>query len=265
MIQRNALFDYSMLLAFDIGNTNIVVGCFKDEKLLFEFRLKTEAGRTIDEYEAILFSLFDRKLGAGYSISRCIISSVVPPVTPDVVALVQRVLKIEPLVIGPGIKTGISVKTTEPSAVGADRIVNSVAGRDLFGTPLLVVDFGTATSFDYVNSNGEYEGGVIAPGLNVALDSLVRHTAKLPRIELSWPKTVIGRNTVGAMQSGAVIGYVAMVDGLIERIQAEVGPIPHLVATGGLGSLVTKHSARLKKYEPHLTLHGMRIIADLNR
>jgi type III pantothenate kinase len=254
-----------MLLAFDIGNTNIVVGCFEGQKLLFEFRLKTEAGRTIDEYEAILFSLFDRKLGQGYTISRCIISSVVPPVTPDIVSLVTRVLKIEPIIVGPGIKTGLAIKTTEPGAVGADRIVNSVAGRELFGAPVLIVDFGTATSFDFVNAQGEYEGGIIAPGLNVALDSLVRNTAKLPRIELSWPKTVIGKNTVGAMQSGAVIGYVAMVDGLIDRVQAEVGKIPHLVATGGLGSLITKHSARVTKYEPHLTLHGMRIIASLNQ
>ena len=253
-----------MLLAFDIGNTNIVVGCFEGQKLLFEFRLKTEAGRTIDEYEAILFSLFDRKLAKGYTISRCIISSVVPPVTPDIVSLVRAVLKIEPLVVGPGIKTGISIKSTDPAAVGADRIVNSVAGRELFGSPVLIVDFGTATSFDYVNAQGDYEGGIIAPGLNVALDSLVRNTAKLPRIELSWPKTVIGKNTVGAMQSGAVIGYVAMVDGLIDRVLEEVGPINHLVATGGLGSLITKHSARVTEYEPHLTLHGMRIIASLN-
>jgi len=254
-----------MLLAIDIGNTNIVVGCFKGESLLFEFRLKTEPGRTIDEYEALLFALFDRKLGKNYKFSRCVISSVVPPVTPDIIDLVRDDLKIEPIIIGPGIKTGIAIKTTEPAAVGADRIVNALAGRELLGCPLLVVDFGTATSFDYVNANGEYEGGIIAPGINISLESLVRHTAKLPRIELSWPKTVIGKNTVSAMQSGAVIGYVAMVDGLIDRIQAEVGPIPHLVATGGLGGLITKHSSRLTNYDPILTLQGMRLIANLNQ
>lgn len=253
-----------MLLAFDIGNTNIVAGCFSGPELLCEFRLKTDTGRTIDEYAALLFPLIERKLGCDLKFSQCLISSVVPPLTQDICALVSRDLAISPLVVGPGIKTGVAIKTAEPAAVGADRIVNSVAVKELFGVPALVVDFGTATTFDFVSRSGSYEGGVIVPGVQISLDGLVRNTAKLPKVELSWPETVIGKSTVAAMQSGSVIGYTCMVDGLIDRITAEVGEVAHIIATGGLGSLFAKHSKRIRGYEPHLTLHGLRIIAELN-
>lgn len=253
-----------MLIVFDIGNTNIVVGCFDGNELMAQFRLATNAVRTNDEYFAILDSLLQREFGAKYSFKACIISSVVPPLTPQIVRLVKDAFALDAILVGPGIKTGVQIKISEPTTVGADRVVNSVAVKELYGTPALVVDFGTATSFDYVSKEGNYEGGIIAPGVLSALDGLVRNTAKLPRIELEWPKSLIGKGTVHAMQVGSVVGYVCMVDGLIERIIAEVGTINHIVATGGLGELFTKHSSKIKHYDAHLTLKGLRILADIN-
>lgn len=254
-----------MLLAFDIGNTNIVVGCFEADRLVFEFRLKSDTGRTVDEYAALLFSLFDRHFGSRVSFESAIVCSVVPPLTLDIVQLLKERFSVNPLVVGPGIKTGIAIKMSEPSTVGADRVVNGVAARELYGKPALVVDFGTATTFDYVSAAGDYEGGVIAPGLVVSLESLVSKTSKLPRIELVWPKTVIGKTTVGAMQSGSLIGYVCMVDGVIDHILQEVGPIEHIIATGGTGEIVSSHSQRIRCFDATLTLKGMRIIAGLNK
>lgn len=253
-----------MLLVFDIGNTNIVVGGSNGSDLVFEFRLKTDPGRTVDEYAAMLYSLLDRQPEPFKKPSACVISSVVPPVTPDIVRLVRDRFGIEALVVGPGVKTGLSINTTDPAAVGSDRVVNAVAAKTLFGTPALVVDFGTATSFDVVSKEGNYEGGIIAPGPNTALDALVRNTAKLPRIEMAWPKSVIGKNTVSAMQAGVVVGYACLVDGLIDKIIAEQGPIQHIVATGGLGRLFAAHSSRISSYDPHLTLKGLLTIAKLN-
>lgn len=253
-----------MLLAFDIGNTNIVVGGFDGEKLLFELRLKTDQGRTIDEYAVMLLSLIERRLGSNPKFDGCIVSSVVPPLTPDICRMAKVHFGLEAMIVGPGIKTGLSIKTADPGAVGADRIVNAVAAKELYGLPAIAVDFGTATSFDYVSAGGAYEGGVIAPGAVVAMESLVRNTAKLPRIELVWPKSVIGKGTVAAMQAGTVVGYVCMVDGLIQRMIQEVGPVEHVVATGGLGKLFAAHSSCIKSYDPHLTLTGLRIIAGMN-
>lgn len=253
-----------MLLVFDIGNTNIVIGGFVGQTLAFEFRLKTDAGRTVDEYAGILYSLLDHQATEFRQPTACVISSVVPPVTPDIIRLVKERFNLDPVVVGPGIKTGLSIKTADPAAVGSDRVVNAVAAKILFGAPALVVDFGTATSFDYVSSDGNYEGGIIAPGPQTALDALVRNTAKLPRIEMVWPKSIVGKSTVTAMQSGIIVGYTCLVDGLIDRIINEVGPIRSIIATGGLGRLFAEHSSRIKSYEPHLTLTGLRLIAELN-
>lgn len=253
-----------MLLTIDLGNTNIVFGGFEEKELIFQFRLKTETGRTVDEYSAILLTLLAQQSAIKRSFSKAIVCSVVPPLTPVVIELVRRIGKVEPLVVGPGIKTGLLINLAEPASVGSDRVVNAVAAKELFGCPALVVDFGTATSFDYISAKGAYEGGAIAPGALGALDSLVRSTAKLPRIELNWPKSVIGKSTVAAMQVGTVIGYSNLVDGLIKDIQAEVGPIAHIVATGGLGEMFATHSHIIKAYDEHLTLKGMRIIADMN-
>lgn len=253
-----------MLLAIDIGNTNIVVGGFTGEELLFEYRLKTDTGKTIDEYAVLLLSLLQQRFSAGYQFSSCVICSVVPPMTPDIVQLVRSRFSLEPLVVGPGIRSGIKIRTPDPSSVGADRVVNALAARERYGAPAIVVDFGTATTFDIVSAEGNYEGGVIAPGAAVAMEALVRQTAKLPRIELSWPTQVVGKTTVTAMQSGTVLGYACLVDGLIERIADEVGEPKVVVATGGLGKLFAEHCARILQYDPHLTLHGMRLIAEAN-
>lgn len=253
-----------MLVAFDIGNTNIVIGCFDGKEIRSEFRLKTDPGRTLDEYAALLIPLFERSLGRDRKFSKAIVSSVVPPITPHIVSYLEDHFSLKPIIIGPGVKTGLPINMADPSSVGSDRIVNAVAAKALFGTPALVIDFGTATSFDIVSAQGSYEGGIIAPGVAVALDSLVRNTAKLPRIELAWPQSAIGKSTVSAMQIGSVMGYVCMVDGLIDRLTAELGKIDHIIATGGLGDLMTQHSARIRHYDPHLTLKGMQIIAGLN-
>ena len=253
-----------MLIVFDVGNTNTVLGCFKGEDLLFELRLKTDKARTVDEYIAALVTLLERKLGQDFKVAGCVVSSVVPPVTADILKVSRAMFGVEPLVVGPGIKSGIVVKVQEPASVGADRIANAVAAKELYGAPALVIDFGTATSFDVVSSSGCYEGGVIAPGPRTALESLVRNTSKLPHIELTWPKTVIGKNTVACMQSGIVVGYVSLVDGLIDRILAEMGEVKQVIGTGGLGRLFVEHSSRISMYDPYLTLKGLRILARLN-
>ncbi len=255
-----------MLLCFDVGNTNTVIGCFDGEALKGEIRISTSRERTIDEYSSLVLTLLTQKVQAKpTAFNAAIISSVVPPLTPVFTTMVEDLFGIKPLIVGPGIKTGLAMRVSEPASVGADRIVNSVAVRELFGAPALVVDFGTATSFDYVNKSGEYEGGAIAPGIHVSLDSLARNTAKLPRIEVAWPKTIVGKNTIAAMQSGTVVGYLCMVEGLIARFEEEIGEIKHVVATGGLGGLFTEHSKRISRYEPNLTLHGLRLIAQLNK
>jgi type III pantothenate kinase len=253
-----------VLLAFDIGNTNIVVGGFEGKELQFEFRLKTDAGRTIDEYGAILLTLFSERLGKKFGFRSCAVCSVVPSLTADIVRFAESKLDLKTLVIGPGTKTGLPIKISEPASVGADRVVNAVAAKELFGCPSLVIDFGTATSFDLVGPKGTFEGGVIAPGLQTSLDALVRNTAKLPKIELTWPTSLVGKSTVAAMQVGAIAGYHYLIDGLINGIIEEVGPIKHIIATGGLGAVFKEHSKLIKVYDPHLTLKGVQIVASLN-
>lgn len=253
-----------MLLTVDIGNTNIVFGVFKGEDLLGEFRIKTELARTIDEYVAFLLPVFERKLGKNPSFKGAIISSVVPPITDTLSQVVKEAFSLDCLVVGPGIKTGVQVKVDDPKAVGADRIVNSIAVKKLYGSPALVVDFGTATTFDYVSADGSYEGGIIAPGVALSVEALVRNTSRLPKVELQWPASVIGKNTIAAMQSGSMIGYVCMVEGLIERIRKEKGELKHIVTTGGLGRVLADHSKVISNYDPHLTLKGLKIIFEAN-
>jgi type III pantothenate kinase len=253
-----------MLLVFDIGNTNTVVGVFDKEELLCELRLKTDTGRTIDEYRVILFQLLKEKLGSNLKFSICVLSSVVPALSPIFMQLIKEGFNITPIVIGPGVKTGMHIRLSEPTTVGADRVVNAVAAKALFGYPVIVVDFGTATSFDVVGIDGHYEGGIIAPGIQVALEGLVRRTAQLPSIELSWPKNIIGKTTVQAMQSGVLVGYVCMVDGLIAKLKQELKNCKTVIATGGLGGLIASHSNEIKTYEKNLTLIGLKIIAEMN-
>ena len=252
-----------MLLCVDIGNTNIVLGLFDGAKILSEWRLETNLRRTSDEYCVTLRQLF-QEMSLASGPTQAIISSVVPPLTAVLLECINALFRVEALVVGPGIKTGLALKVKEPTAVGADRVVNSVAVRELYGQPAIVVDFGTATTFDYVGPEGAYEGGVIAPGMRLSLEALVSNTAKLPRIELRWPNSVIGKDTVSAMQAGVMCGYVAMVDGLIQTIISEVGTIKHIVATGGLGKMCVEHSKFVKIYDGQLTLRGMQLLAALN-
>lgn len=253
-----------MLLAFDIGNTNISVGGFIGEELKFHFQLKTDVDRTLDEYSALLMSIFQQRVSPGEKVEKGIISSVVPPLTQNIQCLIEKFFDIEPLVVGPGVKTGISVSTTDPSGVGADRVVNAVAAKNFYGTPAFVVDFSTATSIDYVSTDGAYAGGIIMPGLRISLDALVERTAQLPRIDIAWPKHVIGRNTREAMQSGAVLGYVSMVEGVLSRASAEVGGVRNVIVTGDLGELFVEHSEQYKIFDQFLTLKGLQVIAGLN-
>ena len=254
-----------MLLAFDIGNTNTVVGVFEGEELAAEFRLKTDRRRTLDEY----FVLFNAFLAGRFErrpvCEAAVISSVVPPITDLFVRLASERLGVKVLVVEPGIKTGISIKTLNPGAVGADRVVNAVAAKCFYGLPALVIDFGTATSFDYIDADSNYLGGIIASGIEISMEALVSNTAKLPRIELTWPEQALGRDTVAAMQSGTVLGYHYLVEGLIERLSQEVGPFAKVVATGGLGALMAAHSKRIQVFDPYLTLKGMQHLWRLNQ
>lgn len=254
-----------MLVVCDVGNTNVVFGFFEGESLVSRFRLKSDPGRTVDEYRALLHSFRSQSGLPALASDGAIVASVVPPITQTVLDSIAGVFGVVPSQVGPGVRTGLAIRTKEPTAVGADRIVNAVAAKQLYGAPAIVVDFGTATSVDYINSDGEYEGGAIAPGLQTSLEALVEHTAKLPRIEIHWPSSMIGRTTTEAMQVGAVVGYVSMVDGLLERQLAEVGSIRWVVGTGGIGHLLCEHSKYLTTYDADLTLKGLAIIARRNR
>jgi type III pantothenate kinase len=254
-----------MLMAVDIGNTNIVLGVFEKGVLLKQFRLQTDLGRTEDEYGATIDSLLRYGLGDSYSFSQAVICSVVPPLTPIFQLFFSDKLKIKALVVGPGMKTGVSIHIDDPRSVGADRVINALAARTLYGAPALVIDFGTAISFDYIGSDGSYQGSVIAPGVETSVTALSERAAKLPMIELSWPSSIIGKNTVAAMQSGSVVGAVCMVDGMIDHIESERGKLLHVIATGAVeGEVVAKHSKRIKHFDSSLTLKGMQIVATLN-
>lgn len=252
------------LLAVDIGNTQIAIGGFDGPTLAFEFHLKTDPGRSSDEYAALLLPLIQQQGRALGAFESGILCSVVPNITAVFEDLFARYFKIQPLVIGPGVKTGLAIKAIDSAAVGADRIANAVAVRNLFGAPALVVDFGTATSIDVIGKEGSYLGGVIAPGVLTSLEGLVGRAARLPFVELSWPKQIVGKTTSSAMQSGLMDGHACMIDGLISKIEKEVGVCSYVVGTGSLASLFEGHCQRISHFRVDLTLQGMRLIADQN-
>lgn len=254
-----------MLLAIDVGNTNIVIGAYDGTRLLASWRIATEVQRQADEYAVLLRGLSE--LG-GVSLAQVrgvALASVVPPLTETFRALARQYLRVEPLVVEPGIRTGVRVRVDNPREVGADRIVNALAAQQLYGTPAIVIDLGTATTFDAVSAEGDYLGGAIAPGIQVALEALVGRTSRLQRIELARPKTAIGRNTVAAMQSGLLFGYVGLVEGLIDRFQQELGGDAKVIATGGLARLIAAETPKIQVVNPELTLEGLRLIYELNR
>jgi type III pantothenate kinase len=263
-----------MLLAIDIGNTNIALGLFGplpqgpsigDAPLRADWRLETRAARTADEYAALLSELFRLAGLEMRAVTAVIVSSVVPPVLFPIEQLCRRHLHVEPIVVGPGTKTGMPILYENPREVGADRIVNAVAAHKRWPGGAIVVDFGTATTFDVVTSRGEYAGGVIAPGLTVSADALFAATAKLPRVEIVRPKTAIGRNTVASMQAGIVFGYAGLVDAIVDRIKAEVDFSPRVVGTGGLASLIAKDARTIDECDDMLTLQGLALIYERNR
>lgn len=253
-----------MLLALDVGNTNIVLGVFDGEQLVADFRLHTDARATGDELGLTISGLL-RNHGIELSgISQVVVSSVVPSLHRSVHELVLRYFGIEPLLVGPGVRTGMRILYDDPRQVGADRIVNAIAALRRYGGPAVLVDLGTATTFDALTASGDYLGGAIAPGMLISLDALVNRAAKLNRIDPVAPPSVIGRTTTASMQAGLVFGYVGLIEGIVTRMKAELGPGTRVIATGGLADLIAEQTDCIDVVDQRLTLDGLRLIAELN-
>jgi type III pantothenate kinase len=252
----------SNILVIDVGNTNVVLGVYTDDKLVSSWRLATARDRTADEY-----GILTKQLVAGSysgSLDGAILGSVVPPLNSSLSWMINHYFGVDPLFVEPGVKTGIAIHVDNPQEVGADRIVNCVAAHEEFGGPTIIVDFGTATTLDLVTADAKYVGGVIAPGLNISAEALFARAARLTRVDIRRPPSVVGTNTVVNMQSGLYFGYLSLVDGLIARIKDEVRGIKKVVATGGLATLFADDSEHIDVIDPELTLKGLKIIWDRN-
>jgi type III pantothenate kinase len=254
-----------MLLVLDVGNTQTVLGVYEDSELRVSWRISTDIRKSSDEYWVVLRSLFREADLDTNAIDGVCISTVVPPLQGVIEEVCDRYFKIVPVIVEPGIKTGLSILYDNPREVGADRIVNSVAGIQLYGCPLIIVDFGTATTFDAVSEKAQYLGGAIFPGIGISAEALFQRTAKLPRVELVAPKSVIGKDTVASIKSGVIFGYAELVDGMVRRIRKEMEGIPKVLATGGHADIIAHHSEEIEIVDPLLTLVGLRILYEKNR
>lgn len=255
-----------MILVIDVGNTNIVIGVYNGTDLLAYWRLQTDKDRTSDELGITVSNLFKYENLDSAAITAVIVSSVVPPIMYSLEHAIRKYFKLEPMIVDSGINTGISLNVDNPNEVGADRIVNAAAAVELYGSPVIIVDFGTATTFCSINSKGEFLGGAICPGIKISTEALYQKAAKLPRIELAKPETVISKNTVSAMQSGIFYGYVGQVDYIVSRMKEELAEKDiKVVATGGLARLIASESKQIQYTNSLLTLEGLRILYEKNR
>lgn len=253
------------LLAVDIGNSNTVVGLFKNSKLARSWRLTTVRERTSDEHGVLVKNLLELSGYDGLKMDGIAISCVVPPLLPSIRQMSTAYFDCEPFVVQPGIKTGMPILYEHPQEVGADRIVNAVAGFQKYGGPCIVIDLGTATTFDAVSAKGEYLGGIIAPGIMISAEALFQRAAKLPRVEIKEPPEVIGRNTVSAIQSGIFYGYLGLIEKIVSLLKEQQGNSTITIATGGLAPLISKGTSCIQHTEPDLILHGLQILYDMNR
>lgn len=253
-----------MIFVLDVGNTNIVLGVYDGDQLKYHWRIGTNRQSTEDEYGMVVKQLFSYEGLSTKDINGIIISSVVPPIMYALEKMCKKYFSIPPMVIGPGIKTGLNIKSDNPKEVGADRIVNAVAAIEKYGAPLIIVDFGTATTYCYINEEKQYLGGAIAPGIGISTEALYTRASKLPRIEIVKPKEIIGKNTVSAMQSGILYGYVGQVEGIVNRMKDQSKENPKVIATGGLAPLIADESTVIDTVDPFLTLVGLKMIYEKN-
>lgn len=254
-----------MLLAIDVGNTNIALGVFEGEELRATWRIATDVQRMPDDYAVLILNLLHHQGIDIVDIKDGAISCVVPPLTTTFTEMFQKYFNITPLVVGPGVKTGIRIRYDNPRELGGDRISNTAGALSLYQPPIIVVAMGTATAFDTISKEGDYLGGAVAPGIAIAAEALYSRTAALPRVELVRPKKAIGSNTQAAMQSGIIFGYAGLIDGVVARIEKELGQKATVVATGGYATVIAKETKSINKVNPNLTLIGIKVIYDMNR